>query len=419
MKILLDSSDEDTPCHNRKKAMPLPLQASVRKLKRSAEFVNINVGIIRGNEKGQLQIIRGSKLPLQVSKQADAKTILKLATKKHGDHDQYFDSKEEYILLYPDTTKVVTVPGCENTLFTLEKYKINFGKPYSKIDLFLCTHNDLEHENIQKMKYELMKPLDDFEMDFNDDISSVDINHNNGFRNIKDKTENYFSEVDLDKFLCTSDFSKPEALSSTPVLKDISNTSSTVASIYQEQSSLEVNNTKDNSSTVNTCLHLSNFVTTAANSSSSQVNSVESHTESADTIPTSTSNTTSTQNYKSADDDQGPSNKRSHFESSFGLCPICNKRISFSGIEMHVDECLLRKEKPIIYSIIDSDNEMEEKYDDDTQVEDKTLINKDNIDFNKELPALLKHCNVVNEEVLVNIQRANAFEDFKRFFGKT
>ena len=45
----------------------------------------INVGIIREHENtGQLQVVRGSKLPLQVSRQADADTILKLALKKHA-----------------------------------------------------------------------------------------------------------------------------------------------------------------------------------------------------------------------------------------------------------------------------------------------------------------------------------------------
>jgi len=44
------------------------------------ERVFVNVGIIRENDSGQLQIVRGSKLP--VPKQANASLILELAEKK-------------------------------------------------------------------------------------------------------------------------------------------------------------------------------------------------------------------------------------------------------------------------------------------------------------------------------------------------
>ena len=58
------------------------------------------------------------------------------AVKKHVDHDQFFCRLNDYIFCYPDQKIVQFIPG--NDEFTVELYKKDFGKPYSKIDLFLC-----------------------------------------------------------------------------------------------------------------------------------------------------------------------------------------------------------------------------------------------------------------------------------------
>ena len=114
------------------------------------EDVTINIGII-SDTNGQLTISRGSKLPVRVSKHFDSAQVLLAAVKKHSDHDQFFCPLESYVLLYPDQKQVISIPGSPE-LFTLEKYKKELAKPYSKIDLYLCLsssffyHDDKEIE---------------------------------------------------------------------------------------------------------------------------------------------------------------------------------------------------------------------------------------------------------------------------------
>lgn len=62
--------------------------------------VIVNVGII--NEKERiLKIVRGSKLPISINRQADAQGILKAALEKHASHDQYFCQLEDWPLVHP------------------------------------------------------------------------------------------------------------------------------------------------------------------------------------------------------------------------------------------------------------------------------------------------------------------------------
>ena len=94
---------------------------------------------------------------------------------------------------------------------------------------------------------------------------------------------------------------------------------------------------------------------------------------------------------------------------------MCKKRVPFSIIEKHADECLNKKEKPIIYSLIESDDEMTNSEEKCEEIDDKTGV----IDFRNDIPFLIKQCDLKNEEVLINIRRQNAFEDFRKFFGKS
>ena len=115
---------------------------SLTKKKRS-ESVVINVAIIRENEKGVIGIVRGSKLPVQVGKDSTAFEVLSRAVEKHANHDQFFASMEEYVLLYPDQKVVQKVPGSKDD-FTVFRYKKELAKPYSKVDLYLCKVYDLD-----------------------------------------------------------------------------------------------------------------------------------------------------------------------------------------------------------------------------------------------------------------------------------
>ena len=97
----------------------------------------INVGLIKAAEDNELSLVRGSKLPVQVKKGFYADQVLKSAVKKHADHDQHFCDIENYCLMYPDMKIVDPVPGTQHK-FTVQKYKDELGRPYLKIDLYLC-----------------------------------------------------------------------------------------------------------------------------------------------------------------------------------------------------------------------------------------------------------------------------------------
>ena len=110
---------------------------SISKRKRSSDFklnelVTIQVGIISGDEKEEtLHIIRGSRLPIKIPKNAGSQEILKKSIEKHPNHDQFFCGVEDWFLLYPDQKKVEYIPGtnvlhshCNSTKRTLENHSL-------------------------------------------------------------------------------------------------------------------------------------------------------------------------------------------------------------------------------------------------------------------------------------------------------
>ena len=115
--------------------------------------VIITVGIAC-RKKGILKLIRGKFLPLKVSKSASAETVREEALKKRAAYDRSFRSDQTYKLCYPDGSEVVNLPGSDEP-FTLEKYKDDLGKAYSRITLLLCPlqemdiHDEQEHVNIK------------------------------------------------------------------------------------------------------------------------------------------------------------------------------------------------------------------------------------------------------------------------------
>ena len=70
---------------------------------------------------------------------------LNLAVEKHAAHDQYFCGLKDYFLLYPDQKIVDTVPGTIEKI-TVERYKQELAKPYSKLVLFLCKECDYVYD---------------------------------------------------------------------------------------------------------------------------------------------------------------------------------------------------------------------------------------------------------------------------------
>ena len=89
-----------------------------------------------------MKIKRGSKVIVQVPRNADVATVKRLGIEKHAYLNQYFCSLEEYVLFYPDFKVIVDLPN-RTEKFSLEKYKGFLMKPYQRIDFYLCTKNAL------------------------------------------------------------------------------------------------------------------------------------------------------------------------------------------------------------------------------------------------------------------------------------
>ena len=66
--------------------------------------------------------------------------MLGAAVKKHSAHDQYFCAIDDYVLLFPDHKIANQIPGSNET-FTVEGYKKELSKAYSKVNLFICSQN--------------------------------------------------------------------------------------------------------------------------------------------------------------------------------------------------------------------------------------------------------------------------------------
>ena len=102
--------------------------------------VSINVGKIE-RVLCELKIKRGSRVIVQVPKNANVQTIKRLAIEKHSNLDQYFCVSIDYVLLYPDCKVIVDLPGGTEP-FQLDKYKEFLGKPFQRVDLYLCSKDD-------------------------------------------------------------------------------------------------------------------------------------------------------------------------------------------------------------------------------------------------------------------------------------
>ena len=109
-----------------------------RKASNLREEVVINVVLIEANEKG-------SRVAIKIAKKFSLIKVVRVAVKKHTDHDQFFCRSDEYVLCYPDQSILQFIPRT-NTEVTVARYKEEIGKPYSKIDLYLCNVSNAESD---------------------------------------------------------------------------------------------------------------------------------------------------------------------------------------------------------------------------------------------------------------------------------
>ena len=111
--------------------------------------VKVQIGIKEFHETdGALKILKGRSLPVSVKPNTNAKQLLEEATNKHAKHFRSFNQYEPYVLLYPDNTMIDKLPGALED-FTLERYKEELEKPYSKITLYICRKKCLERIDLE------------------------------------------------------------------------------------------------------------------------------------------------------------------------------------------------------------------------------------------------------------------------------
>ena len=83
---------------------------------------------------------------------------------------------------------------------------------------------------------------------------------------------------------------------------------------------------------------------------------------------------------------------------------------------MHANECLNKKQQPIIYSVDSGPREEDKDY--DIEEDNNAHGDVNTIDYKKQIPVVLKHCNVAKEETLIHVRRHYEFQDFQKFFSK-
>ena len=102
------------------------------------ENVTISVGIMRSCDNMTLKRVRGSTMALTCGASSNQKVILELAVAKHSRFNRAFNGDLKYTLLYPDGSEVKSTLPQSNEAFSLEKYKNELGKPYSRITFYVC-----------------------------------------------------------------------------------------------------------------------------------------------------------------------------------------------------------------------------------------------------------------------------------------
>ena len=102
-----------------------------------SDTVKINIGIMVPDS-GQLRRVRGKSLTVNVPKNATASMLLEAGAAKHKAHSNDIIKQEyNYVLLYEDCTEVKTLKESSEA-FVLHKYKNECGKPYHRLNFFLC-----------------------------------------------------------------------------------------------------------------------------------------------------------------------------------------------------------------------------------------------------------------------------------------
>ena len=111
----------------------LKASSTVSKTKAKETKVVINTGFSELEASGNLKRCRGKTLPVKVKPTANALCILEKGVTKHSNHDKKIHEGLEYVLLYPDHSEVVNLPGTteEFILFMfVPLYSVSVKTPY-------------------------------------------------------------------------------------------------------------------------------------------------------------------------------------------------------------------------------------------------------------------------------------------------
>ena len=86
----------------------------------------------------RMKPVHGSKFYIKVTTEASVQQLLSAAVNKRAMHDRRFNASATYMLLYSDSTPVVTLPesGAE---FNLRLYKAERMEDYSKLKFYLIS----------------------------------------------------------------------------------------------------------------------------------------------------------------------------------------------------------------------------------------------------------------------------------------
>ena len=82
------------------------------KHKLKKELAKIQVGLVSADRySSQLKKVKGRTIPVLLSTDADATSLLSTAVEKHGRHFKQFNPLLEYVVLYPDMSLVRFLEG--------------------------------------------------------------------------------------------------------------------------------------------------------------------------------------------------------------------------------------------------------------------------------------------------------------------
>mgnify|MGYP002803435391 CR=1 FL=1 len=100
---------------------------------------------------GSLKLVRGSQHALSVPPATNAFELKRKAVEKLSRFNRSLTNySEHYCMLYPDLMLVCMIPVTQKP-FTLKEYKDELGKPYERLTLYICKHEDyLANEGIDE-----------------------------------------------------------------------------------------------------------------------------------------------------------------------------------------------------------------------------------------------------------------------------